>query len=149
MGFFSAECRGCDHSAISIYAANGTNDWMMNLTVITPDNLIVQGTYDGYGRLDEPTLYTDPSHSPSPADALEPGQARAKIDTIAEDALDGNEVWHTACWQHSGSPTVFTAVSLHAGDQGYFFDGADYSHSEPKSPQDVAAIKRAAPNRVC
>jgi hypothetical protein len=103
MGFFSQNCNGCGHPALSVYAVNGINDWMMHVVVITPTGDIISGEYDGYGRV-------------AGADYA-----------VGSD----NTVWHKACWTVAGKPMEYRGESKYADDQGYFFDDGDHNMDEP------------------
>lgn len=118
MGFFSQECRGCEHSAISIHAANDANTWMTNIVTLNPDGTTILGEYDGYGRIETTT------------------------GSIVEDAVGyGAEIWHQDCWKATGSP-AYTGPSPDSDDQGYFFEDADYNHQPPTTLADMRAIAR-------
>jgi hypothetical protein len=97
-------------------ATNDLNSWMSQVVVITQNNSILQGTYDGYGR-------------------VETGSE------TFEDAVGwDNEVYHKACWILEGRPTTFTAKSDHSADQGWFFDDDDYMIPEPKGMSDIGVV---------
>lgn len=55
--------------------------------------------------------------------------------------LECYEIWHYACWKIAGKPE-FSKPSAHAADQGYFV--GKYDPKEPKTPEDLLALKRAA-----
>lgn len=110
MGFFSADCNGCNHPLLSEYATNPINQWMEQGVTIYENGSLIKGRYDGYGR------YAMPS-------ANEP----------IEGALEGT-VWHEACWNAAGSPTDYRGVSPDSPDQGYFFDDGDHDMPEPTVP---------------
>lgn len=104
MGFFSQNCHRCGHPALSIFAADRINAWMVDVVVVTPNGSILKGDYDGYGRVDG-------------RDAI---------------GLDGNTVWHEACWEVAGSPTDYRGPSPHSDDQGWFFDDGAHSIPDPR-----------------
>ena len=98
MGFFSWQCKGCDHPLLSSYATNDINDWMRKVVVIEEGGSILQGDYDGYGRVDERDInwsYATPC------------------------------VWHQACWEKADCPVSYDP-SDRAEDQGFFFEDGDH-----------------------
>jgi hypothetical protein len=92
MGFFSWNCKSCGRSIRSGYSAAGYRDWMQQAVAILPDGSVCKGTYDGYGNI---------GHE-------------------EDETLDSAALYHEACWEHAGEPTVFNGPSDHAGDQGIF-----------------------------
>lgn len=110
MGFFSWECKGCDHPLLSEYAVNSINAWMMRCVVVTEDGAILKGSYDGYGRLVTPS---------------------DELDFVTN--YDTFTAWHEACWLAAGSPSHYQGPSKYADDQGYFFDEGAHDMPEPKA----------------
>ena len=109
MGFFSQDCEGCGHPALSIYVVNAINDWMVQVVAVQPDGSLNQGSYDGYGRVDgceredgEPIVGTDAT------------------------------VWHKACWNKAGKPAEYRGASRGSADQGYFFEDPTHDMEAPK-----------------
>lgn len=115
MGFFSQDCEGCGHPALSEQATEAVNDWMNDVVAITPHGSVVRGSYDGYGTLREPG--SDIEHE------------------FAVGA--GNTVWHTACWEEAGHPTFFRGESRRSQDQGWFFGDGEHSIPDPRLGQDT------------
>lgn len=109
MGFFSQDCTGCGHPALSRHAVTPVNAWMVAVTVVTPDGQLISGEYDGYGRLDT---------SAGPRDAV--GAA--------------NTVWHTDCWVAAGRPRQYRGPSPDSPDQGFFFD-TEHDLPSPLGPR--------------
>lgn len=107
MGFFSQDCAGCGHPALSVYAINGINAWMQYVVAISPGGSILRGIYDGYGRIDDGNGVYDSA--------------------VGAD----NTVWHLACWQVAGSPLDYQGPSRHSDDQGYFFDDGAHDMERP------------------
>lgn len=107
MGFFSQDCEGCGHPALSIYAVSGINDWMQQVVAISPSGSILKGIYDGYGRLQD-------------------GGNEYEC-AVGWD----NTIWHAACWKQAGSPTEYRGQSKHSDDQGFFFDDGEHDMEEP------------------
>lgn len=105
MGFFSWDCRGCQHPLLSSYSTNHINRWMQDAVVIRRNGVLMRGHYDGYGRVDGKSI-----------PVLNP------------------EVWHAACHRAAGSPVRFTAPSKHSEDQGFFFREGTHDLQEPKAP---------------
>lgn len=103
MGVFSWTCAHCKHS-ILVHSDEGINDWMQQAVVLSSTGDVYQGTYDGYGRLDE----------------CEDGE-------ILDDMYRGAVMVHAACWEVAGKPAFWHyrehgLTSTSAEDQGYFFD---------------------------
>jgi hypothetical protein len=114
MGFFSWQCKSpnCDCSVLSKWVTNDVNDWMTETVVVTAENKVFRGEYDGYGR-----VIDDPTFAPL-------------------DVLDSDDIYHEACWELAGSPTDNRGGSDAAADQGFFIDdGAwhrDYLRPDPR-----------------
>ena len=101
MGFYSWDCKVCGHPMLSVYALEDKNEWMNHVVVIEEDGSILQGEYDGYGRVDDEDIE---SYKP--------------------------ECYHEHCWELAGKPTKYTKGSRSARDQGYFFPD-DHHNIEP------------------
>lgn len=114
MGFFSADCTGCDHPLLSDYAVDEINRWMVQGVTIFSDGSLIKGTYDGFGRYD-PTF-----------------TSLSAVEGF-ESALEGT-VWHAACWAVAGSPTDYRGKANPSADQGYFFADGAHDMSEPVLP---------------
>lgn len=93
MGFFSWNCRGCGESMKAPYDLDADDAWQNKVVVITEDNYIFSGDYDGYGRVCGVDI---PTFSP--------------------------ECWHKRCHTEHGEPQTFTESSDDAEDQGYFYE---------------------------
>lgn len=98
MGFFSWNCRGCGVSLRSRYATDNRDH--IECVVLLPQGCVLIGDYDGYGRVNDIDINSNP----------EP------------------ECWHRKCWDLAGAPKHFTKSSEYAHDQGYFFDEPSDSH---------------------
>lgn len=110
MGFFSENCHTCNKSILNPYSINEINKWMAEVVVITQNDSIIKGTYDGYGRV--------------------------IVGATDVDGLIGynqNSVWHRACWELDGCPTTFQGACTSAEDQGYFFDDGKYDIPDPRA----------------
>ena len=106
MGFFSWNCNGCGHPLLSPHAVNKMNAWMQDSVTIDHTGKILEGFYDGYGRVGgEDINYT--------YGVLEPC------------------VWHRRCWENAGSPKEY-GPSDSAPDQGYFFDEGAHDMKLPR-----------------
>lgn len=105
MGLWSWCCKGCGNSILCAGATNEINAWMNRAVAITPDESILRGSYDGYGRLNGREIDPNGDH---------------------EVAL-----WHESCWILAGKPTEYQEPSKSAKDQGYFFDDEDYPNPDP------------------
>lgn len=108
MGFFSANCEGCEHPLLSTYVTNEVNVWMNRGVAITRGGSILKGSYDGYGRLEE--------HSNG---------------AVLEGAVNDTTVWHEACWLRAGAPQEYRGASAPADDQGFFFEDGAHDLEEP------------------
>ena len=110
MGFFSWDCLKCGHPMLSSYAigcaedadekCGKDNSWMKDVVAIYPNDNLIIGEYDGYGRID----------------------GRDIMDSMYD--FSGT-VYHQNCWERAGKPG-FTKPSEGSGDQGYFF--GDHTH---------------------
>jgi hypothetical protein len=80
MGFFSYECKHCDHSILSPYSADPEiNEWMKDAVVLSFNGSRIVGEYGGYGDI-------------------------GGMDSGDSD-LGGDAVWlHQACWEVAGKP---------------------------------------------
>ena len=112
MGFFSWNCRGCGHPLLSQWATNRVNDWMREAVVVESEGRVIEGTYDGYGRLDGQEI--NHQYSRTDTEYKEPG------------------CWHRACWVKAGKPTDY-APSESSSDQGYFFEAGAHDMEEPRT----------------
>lgn len=111
MGFFSWNCRGCDHSVISHHAAtHSLNGWMTQAVALTKNGPTLRGTYDGYGSVDGVRVDGDYGNPPC--------------------------LWHLACWELAGSPG-YDKPSKSARDQGFFFDN-EHDVLDPRETQGLA-----------
>jgi len=114
MGFFSYNCKGCDHPMLSEHATNGINSWMNEVIVLDKaKGVIAKGGYDGYGRI--PQVEGDDLY-------------RVTYDEKTGDCLEA--CWHEACWEKAGKPG-YDGSSKSAYDQGYFFDEGAHDVVDP------------------
>lgn len=96
-GFFSWNCHGCGKSLRSTYS--NSPDWMMDVVVLEKDGKVLEGSYDGYGRVD--------------GEQIEPTYDRTGENYPA--------CWHRRCWEEAGRPEYADdGPSTQAGDQGFF-----------------------------
>lgn len=125
MGLFSWDCEGCGHPALMPENTTpGVNEWMSECVAITREGTIVEGFYDGYGRLadtlanvpgwDENGMYT----------------TRGKTDINGE-WKHGPTLFHRACWELFGHPAEYTGESKRSKDQGHFFDPPRHDMERP------------------
>lgn len=103
MGFFSQDCNGCGHPALSSMATQDKNDWMSHVVALQPNGSIIMGEYDGYGRV-------------------------AEVDYAIG---DGATVYHHRCWVEAGKPTDYAGPSEGSADQGWFFDDNAHNWASP------------------
>jgi hypothetical protein len=120
MGFFSYKCEICSHPALCRQACDREiNGWMSRVVAITREGELHAGEYDGYGRVG-----------------------------VAEVMDSRFSLYHRACWEMAGKPTVYTNEARHAPDQGWFFNDGDHDMLDPRetvglSPEEISA--RLAP----
>ena len=93
MGLFSWQCKKCDHSIKSPYNVPAGWEYMTECVVLGTGNTMLEGEYDGYGRID--------------AYEINWGD-------------DEPEMWHKKCWENAGKPQ-YSGESDSAEDQGFFF----------------------------
>jgi len=96
MGFFSWQCKGCDHSIKSPYSLPEGWEYMNEAVLLEPSGSIIMGMYDGYGRIG-------------------PGEYEVNWET------GDPEMWHKKCWENAGKPQ-YSGASDSAEDQGFFYD---------------------------
>lgn len=74
MGMFSWLCRGCGHPLLAPRATSAVNRWMSDAVVLTKKR-VIEGGYDGYGRVDGRELSARPCcyHRACWIDAGRPG----------------------------------------------------------------------------
>ena len=103
---------------LSVWARNETNTWMSQVVVIKHDGQIIEGEYDGYGRV-----------SPTPID---PDKFFDGINerSFVWDAAELPGCWHKACWEVAGKPAEHRP-STRSEDQGYFFEDPAHDLTEP------------------
>jgi hypothetical protein len=109
MGFFSYDCKECDHSILSSYSTDPEiNEWMKDAVVLTPNGSRIIGEYGGYGDIG--------------------GMSSGEGD------IDHDAVWvHQACWEVAGKPDYdrYDGPSGSARDQGFFF-GKEHDLIDPR-----------------
>lgn len=111
MGFFSWQCKRCDHPLLSPMATNKTNAWMSDVVGIKSNGSVIRGTYDGYGNADGIAIWSD--DEPWDPDKNDP------------------TAYHAACWENAGRPIEWAGASRQAPDQGWFFDDGEHDMPEP------------------
>lgn len=139
MGFSSMQCVGCDKSILAPANLPSIIRWMNKVVSIRSDGVMISGHYDGYGRLTDDT-WPDDTSDPE-ADEIGPVVVGDDFDDDGDYAGTGPTVWHQACWAASGHPPEYRGCSEPSTDQGFFFDEEAYGFAEPKTANDVAAIK--------
>mgnify|MGYP001256675179 CR=1 FL=1 len=111
MGFFSYNCKECNHSILSRHSTNeGINEWMSHVVVLGSDGSRIDGEYDGYGRVEDEEIDED------------------------EDRSFDAAYLHYACWEIAGKPefAFYGTPSDSAKDQGYFFSDGDHDLIDPR-----------------
>lgn len=111
MGFFSWNCRGCEHPLLSRWATDGANAWMQQAVVVEAEGRVLEGEYDGYGRVGDWPLRYGPW-------------------TDDNACLNNPGCWHRACWDKAGNPADYSPSTM-SDDQGFFFDPGDHDMKEP------------------
>jgi len=114
MGFFSWDCKVCGHPLLCQDATEDKNEWMTQGVALIADGSILKGEYDGYGRLDEYDIGSNP------------------------------EAYHEACYKLAGKPTEFEAPSRSSRDQGWFFEDNVHNMPEPQTEKDIPLMKMVA-----
>ena len=117
MGMFSWDCVECRHPALSRYGQGEQNKWMGEVVVETEDGQRYIGEYDGYGRV-----------------------GCAELGELAYGSGDEFSLRHRACWEAMGRPG-FTEQSPRSPNQGFYMEDGRHEHPEPKTAEDVAAIR--------
>jgi hypothetical protein len=90
---------------------------MKDGVAIRPDNSLIVGIYDGYGRLDNVTIQPN---------------------------VESPDVYHLSCWGLAGKPVVYKGGSKSSKDQGWFFD-RDRIHQMPNPIFKSKKTERAIP----
>lgn len=103
MGFFSWNCKRCEHPMLSSMATEDKNKWMTEVVVLEKDGTLLKGEYDGYGRVND----RDINYSDDP------------------------ECYHRHCWEKAGKPIEHTEPSTNANDQGWFFEDNVHNINPP------------------
>ena len=95
MGFFSWNCKVCNHSILSDYSTEDKNEWMKDAVAITKNGCVIVGESDGYARI-------------------------GGADLINMGCVDP-QMYHRECWELIGKQVEFTEPSPSSEDQGFFF----------------------------
>ena len=137
MGFFSYECKHCDHSILSSYSADPEiNAWMKDTVVLSPNGSRTIGEYGGYGDISSLS--------------------------VGDGDIGGDAVWlHQACWEVAGKPEydhfrkltasskmsrrsdrkVFAVVSMTDDDEGAVLSHGDEQVSVNKVAEGLYTTK--------
>lgn len=135
MGFFSQDCESCGHPLLSAHASTKKNQWMEEVVVITHEEQVIMGFYDGYGRVTEERTT-----------GWNGDQERGPVGDISWETPNlGPTVWHKACWRIAGEPTDYRGSSQGSWCQGFFFDH-EHDVPEPKAEADLVLALRFAKN---
>jgi hypothetical protein len=105
MGFFSWQCKKCDHSIKSPYNLPTGWEYMNEVVYLREGHSPVIGEYDGYGRIEGAEL-SEPT-------------ALSTYEVNWED--NEPELWHKKCWYNEGMPQ-YSGESDYAEDQGFFYN---------------------------
>ncbi len=105
MGFFSRKCKVCERSIKAPYNISEKDFWQNRIVAVLPDGKIMEGDYDGYGRIDTScgVVNADPVELPKY------GEAQA-------------DWYHERCYEAAGHPSEYTGGSDDAPDQGFFYE---------------------------
>ena len=130
MGLFSWDCEGCGHSLLKPDSTDyGVNAWMTNTVAVLKSGKIVEGFYDGYGRL-----------TPNRREAIEFDKTNAV--SINPDTRDSSPtVYHRACWELLGQPDAYKGPSQSSDDQGHFFAANAHRFYKPSSVARMEAMR--------
>jgi hypothetical protein len=91
---------------------------MERVVVLYPGHQVVEGDYDGYGRVET----EDGTH--------ETHKGWPMIDPC---------LWHKACWEAKGRPYDLDRCSENAKDQGWFFEPGSHDLPEPRGPEEMTS----------
>ena len=109
MGLFSWDCKSCDHPMLSKHVTNHINEWMNEVVVIEHDGVMLEGSYDGYGRV---------------------GDDDIRVTYSGHEFTNEPCCYHRSCWEKAGEPMGYDP-SQGSDDQGYFFNEGDHDMREP------------------
>lgn len=124
MGYFSYNCKTCQHPALSAQAADHEiNTWMTDCVVLFENGDRVSGEYNGYGRVG---IYS---------------AADQEVEYVAPC------LYHRACWEIAGKPD-YSGPSTDADDQGWFFNDGDHDMLDPRSTHEPGTLERAQAARA-
>jgi hypothetical protein len=127
MGLFSWDCEGCGHPLLMPENTNRVNAWMNECVAITKDGTVVEGFYDGYGRLAD-TLANVPGWDENGMHTT-----RGKTSISPDVYEECPTVYHRACWELFGCPRDYAGPSKNSNDQGHFFDEGRHDMDRPTS----------------
>jgi hypothetical protein len=85
---------------------------MQQAVVVESEGRVLEGTYDGYGRVGDEEIKYGPWVDQSTA-------------------LNMPGCWHRACWESAGKPIDYSPSAL-SDDQGFFFVPGDHDMKEPR-----------------
>ena len=108
MGFFSSKCKVCERSIKAPYNITEDLFWQNRIVAVLPDGKIIEGDYDGYGRIDRSC-----------------DEAAAGLDEAVELPKHGEpqaDWYHKRCHEAAGHPGQYTGGSDDAQDQGFFYE---------------------------
>ena len=92
---------------------------MAQAVVLTPEQDLFKGEYDGYGNVGEHSINYD----------FEAGKE------------DNFKMFHWACWRQSGCPPYGKSPETnYSEDQGFLFEEDDYDFPMPMTATEVLAI---------
>jgi hypothetical protein len=121
--FFSWTCPCCKHSILNPHSIPSRgHTWLMGITVLGPEGVIVQGYYNGQGVVVSDFL----------------SSAEFKIPSVLPDDI---RVVHTACWEAMDKPaTADLPLSAPADDRGFFIDSKAHELTLPQEAYDVRCL---------
>tara|TARA_R100000458_G_C8260505_1_gene236053 strand:+ start:1245 stop:1676 length:432 start_codon:yes stop_codon:yes gene_type:complete len=105
MGFYSFKCKACQESIKAPYELPESMAWQNEVVVVTDEDTMHTGAYDGYGRVN-------------------------KADSTFERVTEEHGVWHRQCFDDDctleGANYLLIdysdLASVSAPDQGYWYD---------------------------
>jgi len=113
MGMFTWDCKLCGHPLLARECTNDVNVWMNNGVAILSDGSVINGQYDGYGRLDD-----------------------IEINYIGEPAVFHQQCYELTKDQYDNSPSRSTR------DKGFNFEEHVHNFPEPSTLEEAQILRQ-------
>jgi hypothetical protein len=145
MGMSSYDCLVCGRDMMSEWSYKGTPEWMTDVVVFMPDDVMIAGKFTGYQAVEtEETIwskYVDRNRHESedrcegisiimpkgiPYDESQDEDHGYMNMWLWEDSRNTPCCYHRACWEAVGSPMGFHGPSPVSHDQGFGSGNALY-----------------------